>query len=151
LLERPGLDLNDLPNLEMLTELEGAVWDMHSLRTTTGPHPMAIIRHHLERAGILRIARTNEGVQTLAGLVIVRQRPMTAKGFVFITLEDETGHCQCIASAELWTVLKRTLQCNALIVTGLIQRRAFWRGLIIHNAVALEAVGGRAGNPRVAG
>jgi error-prone DNA polymerase len=151
LLELPGIDLNDLPNLELLTELEGAVWDMQSLRTTAGPHPMAIIRPNLEPAGILRITRANEGIKTVAGLVIVRQRPMTAKGVVFITLEDESGHCQCIASAELWAVLKRTLQCNALIVTGLIQRRSFWRGLIIHNAVALEAVGGRAGSPRAAG
>jgi error-prone DNA polymerase len=151
LLELPGIDLDDLPNLEMLTELEGAVWDMQSLRTTAGPHPMAIIRPNLERAGILRITRANDGIKTVAGLVIVRQRPMTAKGVVFITLEDESGHCQCIASAELWAVLKSTLQCNALIVTGLIQRRAFWRGLIIHNAVALEAVGGRAGSPRAAG
>jgi error-prone DNA polymerase len=151
LLELPGIDLEDLPNLELLTELEGAVWDMQSLRTTAGSHPMAIIRPNLERAGILRITRANEGIKTVAGLVIVRQRPMTAKGVVFITLEDESGHCQCIASAELWAVLKRTLQCNALIVTGLIQCRAFWRGLIIHNAVALKAVGGRAGSPRAAG
>jgi error-prone DNA polymerase len=151
LLELSGINLDDLPNLEMLTVLEGAVWDMQSLRTTAGSHPMAIIRPNLERAGIMRITRANEGIKTVAGLVIVRQRPMTAKGVVFITLEDETGHCQCIASAELWAVLKRTLQSNALIVTGLIQRRAFWRGLIIHNAVALEAVGGRAGSPRAAG
>jgi error-prone DNA polymerase len=114
LLELPGIDLDDRPNLEMLTELEGAVWDMQSLRTTAGSHPMAIIGPNLEQAGILRITRANERVQTVAGLVIVRQRPMTAKGVVFITLEDETGHCQCIASAELWAVLKRTLQCNAL-------------------------------------
>jgi error-prone DNA polymerase len=151
LLEPPGIDLEDLPNLEMLTVLEGAVWDMQTLRTTAGPHPMAIIRSDLERAGVLRITRANEGIKTVAGLVIVRQRPMTARGVVFVTLEDETGHCQCIASAELWAVLGRTLKCNALIITGLIQRRAFWRGLIIHNAVALEAVGGRAGSPRAAG
>jgi error-prone DNA polymerase len=151
LLDLPGIDLDNLPNLELLSELEGAIWDMQSLRTTAASHPMAIIRPNLERAGILRITRANEGIKTVAGLVIVRQRPMTAKGVVFITLEDESGHCQCIASAELWAVLKRTLQCNALIVTGLIQRRAFWRGLIIHNAVALEAVGGKSGSPRAAG
>ena len=49
--------------------LERAVWDVRTARTTAGPHPMALVRSNLERAGVTRIERAAEGLQTIAGLV----------------------------------------------------------------------------------
>ncbi len=68
--------------------------DYDGLSLTTGPHPMAYLREQLDPS-ILRAADLPHGkpdaIVTIAGLVICRQRPGTAKGHVFISLEDETG------------------------------------------------------------
>ena len=69
---------------------------------TVGPHPVSLIRRTLDARGIVRAAalaavRDGERVRT-AGTVIVRQRPGTAKGFFFVTLEDETGFANAIVT-----------------------------------------------------
>ena len=59
---------------------------------------------------------------TTAGAVIVRQRPGTAKGFVFLTLEDETGLSQAIISPKLFSEQRSTiLGHSGLIVEGILQ------------------------------
>jgi len=60
---------------------------------TTGPHPMALLREkapHLWRAADLETARNGKHV-VIGGMVICRRRPGSAKGFVFVNVEDETG------------------------------------------------------------
>src|ERR1700719_3540257 len=73
---------------------------------TTGPHPMALIRQRMDaeqvwRASDLEQATTGTLVR-IAGLVICRQRPGTAKGFVFISFEDETGTANAIITPKLF-------------------------------------------------
>jgi len=73
---------------------------------TTGPHPMAYHRAELQQEGILAAAqlahcRTNQFVR-IAGCVIARQRPGTAKGFVFLSLEDETGIANIILTPDVF-------------------------------------------------
>jgi error-prone DNA polymerase len=73
---------------------------------TTGPHPMAYHRAALRQEGILTAAelahcRTNLYV-CVAGCVIARQRPGTAKGFVFLSLEDETGIANIILTPDVF-------------------------------------------------
>jgi error-prone DNA polymerase len=73
---------------------------------TTGPHPMAYHRAALRQEGILAAAelthcRTNQFVR-VAGCVIARQRPGTAKGFVFLSLEDETGIANIILTPDVF-------------------------------------------------
>ena len=70
---------------------------------STGPHPMSFARDALDRDGVMRAARSggacpNGRRARIGGVVIVRQRPGTAKGFVFITLEDETGFANAIVT-----------------------------------------------------
>jgi hypothetical protein len=69
--------------------------DLLGTGLTVGPHPMALYRETLAARGVRRaadIARLPEGTRVrVAGPVICRQRPGTAKGFLFLTLEDETG------------------------------------------------------------
>ena len=72
---------------------------------TIGPHPMALRRGEMSLRGVLRAidlpnARNGRRVR-VAGMVITRQRPGTAKGFVFLTLEDETGISNVIVRPDL--------------------------------------------------
>ena len=74
---------------------------------TIGPHPMALCRGELALRGVLRASDLPDGRSgrrvRVAGAVITRQRPGTAKGFVFLTLEDETGIANIIVRPDLFT------------------------------------------------
>jgi len=84
----------DSPLPEMCSE-ERMATDLIGTSVTVGPHPMSLYREALERRGIPRAVELQgmpDGKRvTVAGAVICRQRPGTAKGFLFLTLEDETG------------------------------------------------------------
>ena len=86
---------------------ERLVADYHGTGMTVGPHPMAYQRNALRRMGILSAAELREsphGKQVVvAGSVITRQRPGTAKGLIFITLEDETGNSNIIVMPDLYS------------------------------------------------
>ena len=91
--------------LAAMTAEERLVADFHGTGLTVGPHPLAYRRNELRRARILsakELAETAHGrhVRT-AGCVIARQRPGTAKGFVFLSLEDETGISNAIISPDI--------------------------------------------------
>ncbi len=82
--------------------------DYETMNLTTGPHPMKLLRPdlpHAWRASDLAQARHGSIVQ-IAGNVICRQRPGTAKGFVFISLEDETGVSNAIVEPDLFEKLR---------------------------------------------
>ena len=78
-----------------MTPAERVMADYAGTSLTIGPHPMALRRGELALRGVLRasdLPRGRHGRRVrVAGAVITRQRPGTAKGFVFLTLEDETG------------------------------------------------------------
>jgi DNA polymerase III alpha subunit len=62
---------------------------------------------------------------TVAGLVLVRQRPGTARGVIFVTLEDETGVCNVVIWARVFETFRRAVMAGRLLrVTGRIQREA---------------------------
>jgi DNA polymerase III alpha subunit len=62
---------------------------------------------------------------TVAGLVLVRQRPGTAKGVIFVTLEDETGVCNVVVWAKTYERFRRAVISGRLLrVTGRLQRDA---------------------------
>ena len=91
--------------LAPMTPEERLIADFHGTGLTVGPHPMAYRRAALRRARVLsarELAQATHGryVRT-AGCVIARQRPGTAKGFVFLSLEDETGISNAIISPDL--------------------------------------------------
>src|SRR4029079_12601977 len=85
----------DVSPLAEMSVSERLHTDIVSTGLTTGPHPIALHRDGLSQRGVKRawdLARLREGTPVrVAGAVICRQRPGTAKGFVFLTLEDETG------------------------------------------------------------
>lgn len=88
----------------------------------------------------------------LAGLVIMRQKPGTAKGFMFLTIEDETGFIQCIVHPKLQEKLYDTLIQPSLILHGQLQATGNWRGLVLADAWPMEGVfGGYLGLPSASG
>lgn len=77
----------------------------------------------------LPAARLNEPAAgarvTVAGLVLLRQRPGTAKGVIFVTLEDETGTCNVVVWAKIYERFRRAVIAGRLLrVTGKLQREA---------------------------
>ena len=86
------------------------------------------MRAELERRGITTAAglgRVPQGRRArVAGLVVVRQRPGTAKGFVFITVEDETGFANAIVTPQRFERHRRTIvDANALVIEGMVQNQ----------------------------
>ena len=96
----PQISRSPLPPMTLPERVRA---DYETMNLTTGPHPMKLFREHLPniwRAIDLVHARHRSTVQ-IAGNVICRQRPGTAKGFVFISLEDETGVSNAIVEPDL--------------------------------------------------
>src|SRR6266404_5671773 len=98
--------------------------DYETMNLTTGPHPMKLLREQLPniwRAIDLRQACDGATIQ-IAGNVICRQRPGTAKGFVFISLEDETGVSNAIVEPELFERFRLLITEEAfLLIEGEVQ------------------------------
>ena len=98
--------------------------DYETMNLTTGPHPMKLLRKNLPniwRATDLVHAEHGSTVQ-IAGNVICRQRPGTAKGFVFISLEDETGVANAIVEPDLFERFRLVITEEAfLLIQGQVQ------------------------------
>jgi error-prone DNA polymerase len=98
--------------------------DYETMNLTTGPHPMKLLRGSLPniwRASDLEQARHGATVR-IAGNVICRQRPGTAKGFVFISLEDETGVSNAIVDPDLFERFRLAITEEAfLLIEGKVQ------------------------------
>ena len=95
---------------------------------TIGPHPMALRREEMALRGVLRasdLPRARDGRRVrVAGMVITRQRPGTAKGFVFLTLEDETGVANVIVRPDLFDRERLAVVGQPfLLVEGVLQHQ----------------------------
>lgn len=130
----------ELSPLERMTHLERLQADYETLDLTTGAHPMRLLRAKLPDAwpaAALKEAKNGERVR-VAGAVITRQRPGTAKGFCFITLEDETGHANAIVRPALFEESRLVINLEpALLITGRVQNE---QGVIHVMAERIEAV-----------
>lgn len=121
------------PMLRPPSEGEDVVADYASLGLTLGSHPLALLRNNFAAKKYVtadEIAMTQPGrtIKT-AGLVISRQRPGTATGVVFVTLEDETGSINLVVWSSLVEAQRRELLSAKLMgVIGEIQRE----GEVIH-------------------
>jgi error-prone DNA polymerase len=98
--------------------------DYETMNLTTGPHPMKLLRQKLPdiwRAIDLHQAPHGSIIQ-IAGNVICRQRPGTAKGFVFVSLEDETGVSNAIVDPDLFERFRLVITEEAfLLIQGQVQ------------------------------
>lgn len=112
---------------------EAVVYDYKTLALSLKAHPVSFMREMLTRGGVIAAHKLNDvrdgAFVEVAGLVLVRQRPGTASGIIFATLEDETG----IANVVIWNKVfeknrKEVLGSRMLAVRGKVQRE----GLVIH-------------------
>ncbi len=107
-----GLDDDeDCPNLPELALGDQVVADYDSVGLSLKAHPMSFLRSALAAAGIRTAADlasvADKTVIKVAGLVVMRQQPSTAKGTVFVTLEDETGSVNLIVWKRVWRAIAR--------------------------------------------
>jgi error-prone DNA polymerase len=116
------------PLLEAPTEGQGIVADYASVGLTLGRHPMALLRERLKRnrlltAGDLGCVAHGRMVRT-AGIVLMRQRPQSANGVTFLTLEDESGQVNVIVWESVGRSQRRAMiESRLLEVQGEVQRQ----------------------------
>ncbi len=120
---RSANEASPLPPMDASERLRA---DYGGTGLTIGPHPMAMRRHDLSMRGVTRAsdlphAQNGRRVR-VAGMVITRQRPGTAKGFVFLTLEDETGISNIIVRPDLFDRERMVvIRQPFLLVEGVLQ------------------------------
>ena len=114
------------------TQGEEVLDDYRSMRLTLKHHPLALLRADPAMAAVTPAAALKdhiEGRVTVAGLVLVRQRPGTASGVIFATLEDETGVANLIIWPKIFERYRRQVLASSLMrVEGRLQRE----GLVVH-------------------
>ncbi len=113
--------------LPQMPACEHVVADYQTLRLSLKAHPMAFLRASMRRQGYIAAADLarlrNRTEVSLAGLVLVRQRPGSAKGVCFITLEDETGVANLVIWPKVFEAFRKVIMRSRLIdIRGTLQR-----------------------------
>ncbi|UZK65484.1 error-prone DNA polymerase [Sphingomonas sp. M1-B02] len=116
-----------------LTAGREVVEDYRATQLSLRAHPLTFLRERLDRQRITRcgdLANMKAGARVeVAGLILVRQRPGSAKGVVFVTLEDETGIANAVLWADRFEAHRRTvMSATMLAIRGQVQRE----GIVIH-------------------
>jgi error-prone DNA polymerase len=119
--------------LPLMSRGEDVVHDYRTMAFSLKAHPLTFMRARLDRRGTLRAADLVKGRNgsrvEVAGLVLVRQRPGTASGVVFMTLEDETGIANIVVWSKSFEQHRRTiLGSRMMAVRGKLQIE----GLVVH-------------------
>ncbi len=145
---RPTTPDEETPVLKAPSEGEDIVGDYRAQGLTLGRHPLALLRARLLEQRFLPAATLNEyknGMLARAcGIVTVRQRPGTAKGVLFMTLEDETGNVNVIVWPSLVEQQRKEVLGAALLgVYGVWQREGEVRHLVAKRLVDMSALLGR--------
>lgn len=128
--ETPGEEKISLPEMKIS---EHVVHDYAAMALSLKPHPISFVREKLQQLHIISTKELNDltdgDAVKVAGLVLVRQRPGTASGICFITIEDETGYANLVVFPNLFEKFrKEILQSRLLMVEGKLQRE----GQVIH-------------------
>jgi error-prone DNA polymerase len=117
-----SLPTTPAPTLPSVSEQERTALDYRLTGIPTGPQIMSFYREELARRGVLRAcdleSRRHGSYVLIAGAVVVKQHPETAKGHVFLSLEDETGISNIIVRPATYRKYKRVLDSDAAVVVG---------------------------------
>lgn len=124
---REAGDDDESPLTEM-EPVERMASDLLRTGVTVGAHPLALYRPQLDARGVVRacdLPRRRDGERVrVAGAVICRQRPGTAKGMLFMTLEDETGLVNVTVRPDAYEAYRALWTGPAVLeVTGVVQNR----------------------------
>jgi error-prone DNA polymerase len=120
--------------IKPMTEWQRMETDLITTGITIGKHPMAFLREELTKAGILSAEETFKlkprDIVSVAGSVIVRQRPSTAKDVVFMTMEDETGYSNFLILPDVFDEFRSIIVgSNFLVVRGIHEQRGMIKAL----------------------
>lgn len=125
-----------------MDDLELVVADYGGLGLSPDSHPMQFLRDHLSETGVIPACNINEANEekiSVAGLCIVRQKPYTAKGFLFLTLEDETGLINVVVKPNLVKKCRKAILFSSiLLVKGKLEKHAGVVNIIGEEFVPLE-------------
>jgi error-prone DNA polymerase len=155
----PLIATDEIPQLPQLTQRERILWDLKSHKAGR-LHPLSLIRRQLNHLGAqtiqtcYRIAaiKNQEPRVTIAGTAMLKQMPPTARGVMFITLEDETGYIQIVVFPNVQRQFISLIREASLIVDGHLQANGHWRGVVADRLYPLRSVfGGYAGHPSAQG
>jgi error-prone DNA polymerase len=135
-------DREDLPALP-----DQGPWDVlggeyQALGLSTTLHPLQLMRQRLEQEGVANSALLGElpdGAEVrVAGMVVCRQRPPTAKGFAFLTLEDEHGMVNVVVPPRVYQACRPVIRTAPLVVaTGVLEKR---QGVLNLRALQLQSL-----------
>jgi len=123
------------PIIKPMNSFEIMQADLSTTGLTIGKHPVAFFRHELRKKGVLSAEETfnlrKKDIVSVAGVVIVRQRPSTANNVLFITLEDETGHSNFIVMPDVYEKFRTVVlaQTGFLLIRGIAQGDRMIKGL----------------------
>ena len=137
-----------LPMLRKPTEGEDIAADYRNVGVNLGRHPLALIRDRLDAVGVdaaRAVAELPPGARVrTAGLVITRQRPSSASGVTFVTLEDETGYVNLVVWERLAERARRPLLGARLLgVDGVVQKESGVLHVIAEELFDLSALLGK--------
>src|SRR5258708_596747 len=139
-----GLDEPQITSpLDPMSTAERIRADFHGTSLTIGMHPMKLYREAMRARGVvpaalLKRVRKNSTVR-VAGCVICRQRPGTANGFLFLSLEDETGIANAIVEPELFDANREALvTAPYLLIEGLLQNQQGAISIKLRSVEALD-------------
>ena len=116
------------PTLPPMTPVQEVIADYQSAGLSLRGHPISFVRPQLDRRRVVRAADLlileAERKYRVAGLVLLRQRPSTAKGITFMTLEDESGTTNLVVHVNVWERFRPIARhATALIAHGILQRQ----------------------------
>ncbi|HKE79751.1 MAG TPA: OB-fold nucleic acid binding domain-containing protein, partial [Solirubrobacteraceae bacterium] len=151
-----GLELPAAPELPPLREWDAMIADYATTGLTIERHPLRLLRPGLSRRGVVSSAGLaglpHDAHVHVAGLVVARQRPGTAKGVVFLLLEDETGTVNVIIPPKVYERDRLVVRTEPLVaIRGKLERFASAGGAInvlVHSIVPLDAPELLEGRPR---
>ena len=130
----PAFIIHHSSFLRRMKGLELVEADLKKTGISIGKHPMAFVREELSKRGILSAAEARDlkknQIVSIGGAVIIRQRPMTAKNVVFITLEDETGHSNFVVMPDTFEKYRAVVNQNDyLIIKGIFEERGMLKAI----------------------
>jgi error-prone DNA polymerase len=141
-----GLEAPEQPNLAEMTSWDRLIADYETTALTTGIHPLALLRSRLAERGMatsgdLRRIRHGHPVR-VGGLVLARQRPGSAKGVVFLLLEDEVGTVNLVIPPAVYARERLAVRTEPLVVAeGRLERHPAAGGqinVLVHRLHALD-------------
>ena len=127
---------DEAPRLPAMTAHEEVLADYRSSGLSLKGHPMSVLRPELDRRGVVPadqlVRMPADRKLRVAGLVLLRQRPSTARGITFVTLEDESGIANLVVRPDVWERFRNVARgSNAVLARGMLQRE----GDVIHVVV----------------